>query len=580
MTTSESLARRSLTPEERIYLQKALADEREGGTVVRFFLFLIFMAVLLAIFVGPNGSRDFWSYVIFAWLAIGWGMLLRVFFRRRAADELENADVVTISGKLTHREDSNEADVEGAIPKTADSSQLDETFFENPHKTPITAIGSYPIRFPSHWDKDYPSGRKLIVEAFPFPEFFWYDYPEKRSFFVLTVKGERSVSREVSAGLLKMRPEGRRVVSFVLWLFVCAAFCAVASTDFFSSIRYPLNFYRNDLGQRHDFESVAAVLADKPGVGRYLRIASGWINPSNCLVDVGLKDIESFKASRKRFAARVAEINEVKHSIAEPHPMPSALDEKTKTQLENSILGIMVLEKARMLGRAEAGPPSDKVTTEDVRRAAVEVLSDIISQKNTTLDSEEDVGIEQKKRIDPLTLRLAYKELCESFPSGIFDVFGNGCRLGNIVGQENQAMDPIAEMRALARICDTVRQDIYDLFGTQCGRGLSVVGARGSSSMFCYVSEDISSGRAERALSAIEEDMHRSRSYEGIVTSPSEYDAQGFVISLAQRHQEPWPQAGAAVYGSIVLVLSVLLFRALTPIKNAAIKRRLRKLKL
>jgi hypothetical protein len=512
MRISDHSAGRPLAPEERRYLESVLRAENASVSALGcFFLVLILETVLISTLTIAESAHDRWAMVVLMLVVGGAFSLMPLYARKRRARRLEDTEVVTISGKLRRR--SRGEVLGGRRPF--------------PVAWPVS-IGPHPVRFPRHWAKKYPDGSTLTVEVFPFPERAPDSFvdimatTEERSSFVLAVPGERSIVREVAAGLLQVRPVAPPVLSLVLGLLAGAGFVGIASTNFFLAPGYLLNVACNDHGRRHDFANVAAACADNPGVGRFLSIEAAWLNPNDCLVDVLPGDVASLATVREQLKGRIAHVREVKRALAEPPTPARALDEKARKDLEDSALGLMVLAETARRKQAEAGSAGGAMTTADVNQAATHVL-------------------------------------------------------GRILGPQKIATDPMAEYRAYGGICEFIKGELFRIFDAQCRRGLSVASARDNSPSVCWQGEDVASGRAERALDAIAADMQRAPHYQGIITQATESDRPWRQIHLRWRHHRAWLVTAVALYAGIGLVLLVLLARALATLENLLVWRRLAK---
>ena len=511
MRISDHSASRPITTEERRYLESVLhAENASVSALGRFFLVLIAETVLVCALTIADGAHDSWAMVVMALVVGGAFSLMPLYARKRRARRLEDAEVVTISGKLRRR--SHGEVLGGRRPL--------------PVAWPVS-IGPHPVRFPRHWAKKYPDGSTLTVEVYPFPErapgssIDAMAIPEERSFFVLAEPGERSIAREVAAGLLQVRPVVPRVLSFMLALLASAGFVGIASSNFFLAPRYLLDVARNDHGQRHDFANVVAARADNPGVGRFLSIEAAWLNPNDCLVDVAPGDVAALATLRERVDKRIAHIREVKRAQAEPPPPARALDEKAQQELADSPFGFLVLGEAARKKQAETGSVGGAMTTADVKQAATKVI-------------------------------------------------------GRIFGQQELATDPMAEYRAYEETCEFIKGELFRFLDAQCKRGLNVAGTH-TSPWVCWQGQDVANGRAKQALATIAADMQRSSPYQGIITKAVESDQPWWQIHLSWRHHRAWLVAVAALYAGIGLALVVLLARALTTVENLLVWRRLAK---
>jgi hypothetical protein len=509
MRISDHSASRPLEPGERRYLESVLHAENASVTALgRFFIVLILEAVLISALTIADGAHDSWAMVVMALVVGGAFSLMPLYARKRRARRLEDAEIVTISGKLRRR--SRGEVLGGRRPF--------------PVAWPVS-IGPYPVRFPRHWARKYPDGSTLTVEVYPFPERAPDSFvdvmatTEERSFFVLAVPGERTIAREVAAGLLQLRPVAPAILSLVLALLASAGFVGIASTNFFLAPSYLLDVARNDYGQRHQFASVAAARADNPGVGRFLSIEAAWLNPNDCLVDVVPGDVAVLATVRERVEKRVARIRDVKRAQAEPPPPAHALDEKTQQELADSPFGFLVLGEAARKKQAETGSVGGAMTTADGKQAATEVI-------------------------------------------------------GRIFGQQKLATDPMAEYRAYEDTCEFIKGELFRVFDAQCKRGLNVAGTH-NSPWVCRQGQDVASGRAQQALATIAADMPRASHYQGIITKAVEGAQPWWQIHLSWRHHRAWLVAAATLYAGIGLALVVLLAGALATFENLRVWRRL-----
>lgn len=406
MRISDHSASRPIAREERRYLESVLRAENASVTALgRFFLLLILETVLVCALTIADGAHDSWAMVVMALVVGGAFSLMPLYARKRRARRLEDAEVVTISGKLRRR--SRSEVVEGRRGRTV---------------VWRVSIGPHPVRFPRHWAKKYPDNSTLTVEVYPFPErapgssIDAMAIPEESSFFVLAVPGERAIAREVAAGLLQLRPVAPAILSLVLALLASAGFVGIASSNFFLAPRYLLDVARNDHGRRHEFANVAAVRADNPRVCRFLSIEAAWLNPNDCLVDVAPGDVAALATLRERVEKRIAHIREAKRAQAEPPPPARALDEKAQKELADSPFGFLVLGEAVRKKQAETGSAGGAMTTADVEQAAKKVVGRVFGP--------------EKLAADPMAEYRAYEETCEFIKGELFRVFDAQCRRG------------------------------------------------------------------------------------------------------------------------------------------------------
>ena len=511
MRISDNSASRPLALEERRYLESVLHAENASVTALgRFFLVLSLETVLVCALTIADGAHDSWAMVVMALVVGGAFSLMPLYARKRRARRLEDAEVVTISGKLRRR--SRGEVLDGRRARTVAWR---------------VSIGSYPVRFPRHWAKKYQDDTTLTVEVYPFPErapgsiVDTVAVPEERSFFVLAAPGERSIAREVAAGLLQVRPVAPAILSLVLALLASAGFVGIASSNFFLAPRYLLDVTRNDHGRRHDFANVAAARADNPQVGRFLSVEAAWLNPNDCLVDVAPGDVAALATLRERVEERIAHIREVKRARAEPPPPARALDEKAQQELADSPFGFLVLDEAVRKKQAETGSAGGAMTTADIEQAA-------------------------RKGV------------------------------GRVFGPQKLATDPMAEYRAYEETCEFIKGELFRVFDAQCKRGLNVAGTH-KSPWVCWEGQDVANGRAKQALATIAADMQRASHYQGIITKAVEGAQPWWQIHLSWRHHRAWLVAAATLYAGIGLALVVLLARALATLKNLLVWRRLAK---